>query len=312
MLTISAKETANALKFDDLIPALRRGFIRGAYTPDRHHHTLDEAADSTLLLMPSWNDQYVGVKLVNIFPGNTTINRPAVSSAFVLASATTGEQLVVVDGNELTRRRTVATSALAASYLARRDSSVHLIIGAGQIGSLAADGYRSVFDIQTVLIHDPYVPNAERLVANLRQEGVDARTVDDLASAVATADIITCATLATEPVVQGHWLQPGTHLDLIGSFRPNMREADDQCIVRSTVYVDTPVAFEESGDLTQPIDSGVLDPTAVAGTLAQLCTGDAPARRGNDQITTFKAVGSGLADLTSAAFLYDQMLNEVS
>ncbi|GAF44176.1 ornithine cyclodeaminase [Rhodococcus wratislaviensis] len=312
MLTINAEDTATLLAFDDLIPALREGFIRGASTPNRHHHTLDEATDASLLVMPSWDEKYLGVKLVDVFPSNTESGRPALSSAFILASSTTGEHLAVIDGNELTRRRTVATSALAASYLARRSSTTHLIVGAGHVGSLAAEAYLSVFDIQTVLIYDQFAPNAERLVGNLRQKGIHANTVNNLASAVAGADIITCATLATEPIIRGQWLQPGAHLDLIGSFRPNMRESDDQCIIRSNVYVDTPVALEESGDLTQPIAAGILDAEVNPGTLSQLCRDEVHGRQDNNQITLFKAVGSGLADLTSAAFVYDAALHPVS
>jgi ornithine cyclodeaminase len=312
MLSINADDTANLLPFDGLIPALRNGFRRGAHTPERHHHVIDEAADATLLLMPSWDEQYLGVKLVDVFPGNSSLGRPALSSAYILASAATGEHLAVIDGNELTRRRTVATSALAATYLARSDSHTHLVVGAGHVGSLAADAYQAVFDIRTVLVYDKAGPNAERLVEGLRQRGVEARVVEELASAVATADIVTCATLATEPIIQGSWLQPGTHLDLIGSFRPNMREADDQCVARSTIYVDTEVAADESGDLTQPIESGLLDPTSIAGTLPQLCRGEVTGRESDSQITIFKAVGSGLADLTSAAFVYAAALEPVS
>jgi ornithine cyclodeaminase/alanine dehydrogenase-like protein (mu-crystallin family) len=305
MLIITAEQTAQALTFDALIPALREGFARGAHTPDRHHHTIDAARDATLLLMPSWSDgEYLGVKLVNVFPANAEAGHPALSSAFVLASATTGEHLAVIDGNELTRRRTVATSALAASYLAREDSSVHLIVGTGHVGSLATAAYHSVLDIRTVLVHDRVPAHAERLAGTLRRDGVDARPVTDLATAAADADVITCATLATRPLIHGDWLRPGTHLDLIGSFRPTMRETDDECVRRGTVYIDTHVALSESGDLTQPIAGGVLSRDAIAGTLAELCRGDVPGRRDPDQITVFKSVGSALADLTAAALVH--------
>ncbi|GAA2438401.1 ornithine cyclodeaminase family protein [Actinomadura vinacea] len=306
LLNITAAETARALPFEVLVPALREGFARGAHTPARHHHTIDEAANATLLLMPSWTDgEHLGVKLVNVFPANSAAGRPALSSAYVLASAATGEHLAVIDGNELTRRRTVATSALAASHLARRDSATLLIVGAGHIGGLAAAAYRSVLDLRTVLVYDRTPAHARRLVDALHAEGVDARPVTGgLAEAAAAADIITCATLATEPVIRGEWLAPGTHLDLIGSFRPSMREADDACVRRGTVYIDTPVALEESGDLTQPIAAGVLGRDDIAGTLPQLCREEVPGRRDAEQITVFKAVGSGLADLTAAAVVY--------
>jgi ornithine cyclodeaminase/alanine dehydrogenase-like protein (mu-crystallin family) len=305
MLIVNSEDTAAALAFGDLIPALRDGFARGAHTPDRHHHAIDAETDATLLLMPSWTDgEYLGVKLVNVFPANSESGLPALSSAFVLASAATGQHLAVIDGNELTRRRTVATSALAASYLARKDSSVHLVVGTGHVGSLAAAAYAAVFDIQTVLVYDRNPEAAQRLVTRLAREGIDARPVTVLSTAVAQADIVTCATLATTPIIRGEWLRPGTHLDLIGSFRPTMREADDECVRRGTVYIDSPVALDESGDLTQPVASGVLDPADIAGTLPELCRGGVPARTGDEEITVFKTVGTALADLTAAAQVY--------
>ncbi|WP_028935221.1 ornithine cyclodeaminase family protein [Pseudonocardia spinosispora] len=305
MLIINAADTVRALGFDALIPALRDGFARGGHTPHRHHHVIDADTDATLLLMPSWTDgDHLGVKLVSVFPANSSAGRPALSSAFVLASARTGEHLAVIDGNELTRRRTVATSALAASYLARQKSRVHLIVGAGHVGSLVASAYAEVLDIQTVLIHDRDPAAAARLRAQLAGAGTDAQVVTQLSEAAGRADVITCATLATEPVIHGSWLRPGTHLDLIGSFRTSMRESDDDCVRQATIYLDSPVALEESGDLTQPIAAGVLDPATIAATLPELCRGDVPVRRDDGQITLFKTVGTALADLTAASLVY--------
>ncbi|WP_445519422.1 ornithine cyclodeaminase family protein [Streptomyces sp. NEAU-174] len=305
MLNIDAQQTITALPFHDLIPALRQGFVHGASTPARHHHTVDAETDATILLMPAWSQrEFLGVKLVNVFPANARHGRPALSSAFVLASAATGEHLAIIDGNELTRRRTVATSALAATYLARPGSTTHLVVGAGHVGSLVAEAYRSVLDIRTVLVYDRTAGRAHRLADTLRQQGLDARPVADLAPAAGEADIISCATLATEPVIKGDWLQPGTHLDLIGSFRPTMREADDQCVRRGTIFIDTPQALRESGDLTQPVDAGLLTPDDIAGTLPDLCAGTIPGRRTQEEITVFKSVGSALADLTAASVVY--------
>ncbi|MFD7705962.1 ornithine cyclodeaminase family protein [Streptomyces sp. NPDC059785] len=305
MLTIDPEQTVKALPFDVLVPALREGFVRGAHTPPRHHHTVDADSDATLLLMPAWSDgEYLGVKLVNVFPANAAHGRPALSSAFVLASAVTGEHLALIDGDELTRRRTVATSALAASCLARPESRVLLVTGTGHVGSLVPDAYRSVFDLETVLVHNRSAAGAHRLVDTLRGQGVDARVVTDLASAVAEADIVSCATLATRPVIEGAWLRPGTHLDLIGSFRPTMREADEECLRRGRVYVDTAQAVHEAGDLVQPIGAGRFAAADVAGTLPELCAGTVTGRRSPDEITVFKSVGSALADLVAAAVVH--------
>ncbi|TCP55016.1 ornithine cyclodeaminase [Tamaricihabitans halophyticus] len=305
MLSVSAEDTARALNFDALIPALREGFVRDAHTPNRHHHAIDGSSDATLLLMPSWTEGgYLGVKLVNVFPANSEAGQPALSSVYILASAVTGEHLAVLDGNELTRRRTTGTAALGASYLARSDSAVLLIVGAGHIGSVAAEAYAAVRDIRTVLVYNRTAAVAEQLVAELGQRGMPAKQVTDLSAAVPEADIISCATLATEPIISGELLRPGTHIDLIGSFRPTMREVDDECIRRATVYIDSPVAFEEAGDIAQPVAAGVLDPAAVAGTLPELCRGELAGREHDDQITVFKTVGTGLADLAAATLVY--------
>jgi ornithine cyclodeaminase/alanine dehydrogenase-like protein (mu-crystallin family) len=305
MLTFGADQTAAALPFEALVIALRSGFARGAHTPDREHYTIDPANESTLLLMPAWNDRFIGVKLVNVFPTNAALPRPAVSSVFVLAAARTGEHVAIIDGDELTRRRTVATSALAASYLARPDSSALLVAGAGRVGSLAFDAYRTLFPIQSVFVYDPNPHNAHALVAKLRGEAVNAEVVEHLEDAVSRADIITCATLAVEPLIHGRWLSAGTHLDLIGSFRPHMREADDECFTRGRVFVDTLTALKESGDLVQPINDGVLRAAEVVGTLEQLCRETVGGRRADDEITVFKAVGSALADLIGAAVVVE-------
>jgi ornithine cyclodeaminase/alanine dehydrogenase-like protein (mu-crystallin family) len=308
MLTIDAADTARVLGFDALVTALREGFQRGAHAPPRHHHTVDAESDATLLLMPAWADGgYLGVKLVNVFPANNAFGRPALSSAYVLASATTGEHLAIIDGNELTRRRTVATAALAGSYLARQDSQVLLLVGTGHIGSLVAAAHRSVHDIRTVLVHGRDAARAWQHVEALRAEGLAAEVVGDLPAAAASADIISCATLATSPIIRGEWLRPGTHLDLIGSFRPNMRESDGECLRRAAVYIDTPVALDEAGDLAQPIAAGVFRREEVVGTLPQLCRGEVTGRHDADQITVFKSVGTGVADLAAASLIYESV-----
>ncbi|AUI61181.1 ornithine cyclodeaminase family protein [Amycolatopsis sp. BJA-103] len=305
MYTVSAEETAAALPFGALIPALREGLARGATTPPRHHHQIDKTAGSTLLLMPSWRSGgLLGVKLVNVFPENSARGRPALSSAYVLASANTGEHLGVIDGNELTRRRTVATAALASSYLARPDSRVHLVVGAGHIGSLAAEAHATVLGIRTVLVHDQRREAAAALVTRLRESDVDAHVADDLDTAIPRADVISCATLATSPIIRGELLTPGTHLDLVGSFRQDMREADDTCLTRGTLYIDSEIALDESGDLTQPLLDGIITRDAVAATLPQLCRREALGRRDDHQITVFKAVGTALADLAAAALVH--------
>jgi ornithine cyclodeaminase len=145
---------------------------------------------------------------------------------------------------------------------------------------------------------------AARLAAALAADGHPARAVADLAAAVAAADIVSCATLSTEPLVRGAWLAPGSHLDLIGGFMPAMREADDACFAGAHVWIDTAEALAKAGDLLQPIASGALAREDVRGTLAELCAAPAPARDASTR-TVFKSVGTALEDLAAAILVYE-------
>lgn len=305
---VDAEETARLLTFDALVGALRAAFVEGAKAPRRHHYRAGAPeAEATLLLMPAWSARYIGVKLVNVFPHNGADGLPTVNPVYVLSSATSGATLAVVDGAELTRRRTAAASALAAAYLARRDARRLVVVGAGKVAEVLPAAYRAVRPIDHVGVWNRTAARADELVASLRADGFDAERVDDLEHAVAAADVVSCATLAGEPVVRGAWLRPGTHLDLIGSFAPHLRETDDDAVRRATVFVDTHDALEESGDLLAPFESGVFTAADVAGTLYDLARGRHGGRGGDDEITLFKSVGTALEDLAAAALVYESL-----
>lgn len=307
MRVFSAEETRDLLPFGALIEALREMFRSGAAAPLRHHHTirLDGQPDATLLLMPAWNPEGLGgVKIVNVNPGNAAMGMPALSSSYLLFDARTGRHRAMLDGGEITNRRTAAASALAASYLAREDARQLLVVGAGRVASNLADAFRAVRPIEDVTVWDIDAGMAERLAQELNGAGFRAAATADLEAAVAGADIVTCATLATEPLIAGAWLRPGQHLDLIGSFRPGMREADDEAVRLARVYIDTEGALKESGDLIGPIRSGALAEERIAGDLFGLCRGTAAGRGGRREITLFKATGTALADLAAATLAH--------
>lgn len=309
-LTISHDEASDLLGMSRLIDDLRQAFINGASVPPRHHHTIGVSGepDATLLLMPSWQesgaDGYLGVKLVTVFPGNAARSRPGLTSCYLLFNSRTGEQLATIDGNAITVRRTVSVSALAASYLARRDAEDLLVLGSGRVASLLPEAYQCVRDIRRVRVWDINPESAQRMVGQLQGRGIDAAVVEDLQAAVTDADIVTSATLATAPLIKGEWLRPGTHVDLIGAFTPAMREADDATLQRSRVYTDTIEALHEAGEFTQSIAAGTFAEGDIAGTLAQLCRGEIAGRESDDHITTFKAVGTALADLAAASLAF--------
>ena len=306
MLVLSPEQTRASLSFPRLIPALREAFIAGAQTPLRHRHDIPQpdASTASLLLMPAWRpDGFLGIKLVTVFPNQS----PAVSSSYLLADARTGRHLALIDGTEITGRRTAAASALAASFLARTDAASLLVVGAGHIASLLPEAYAAVRPIRQVVVWNHRQEGARRLAHTLQASGFNATPTTNLAAAAAQADIITCATLSRTPLIRGEWLRPGVHLDLIGGFTPAMREADDEAIRRARVFIDTEAALAEAGDLIQPLASGILSRQEIAGDLAMLCKGQTAGRRTEAEITLFKSVGSALEDLAAATLAYQDV-----
>ncbi|MBC9033751.1 ornithine cyclodeaminase family protein [Sphingomonas sp. JC676] len=307
-VVIDAPATARALAFPELVTVLRGAFAAGATVPERHHHyvPVEGRTPGVLLVMPAWREGgYLGVKLANIFPGNTTLGLPSVHAGYLLFDASTGAPLAMIDGNEITARRTVAVSALAASYLAREDARSLLIVGAGRLAGLAAHAFRAVRPIDRVAVWNVRPDRAIALAATLREQGIEAVQAPSLEQAVGEADIVTCATLSADPLIRGEWLRPGAHVDLIGSFTPAMREADDACFARARVFVDSERGFEESGDLIGPLASGAIPGPESVGTLAGLCGGLLAGRRTDEEITLFKAVGTALADLAAAGLVFE-------
>ena len=303
---------------DELAEAMRGGFV----APHRHHHPIERAGEpqATHLLMPAWTEsgsragRFLGVKVVNVFPGNSARALPAVMGVYLLQSGRTGETLAAIDGTRLTHWRTAAASALAARHLARADAKRLLIVGAGALAPFMARAHASVRRYDEIAVWNHRPEGAGRLAARLSEIGLAARVADDLEAAVAEADVISCATLATEPLIAGRWLrpgqhlcgawlQPGQHLDLVGAFTVAMREADDEALRRAHLYIDTDAALTEGGDVTAGIRGGVIDRSAVIANLPALCRG-APGRRTPDEITLFKSVGAAIEDLAAAILLW--------
>ncbi len=323
MLFIDATTTRRHLGMAALIEALRAMFITGCEVPARHTHRIngggaDNDTGGTLLLMPAWRPgALLGLKAVTIFPGNGRLALPALHSSYLLFDARSGAPLAQLDGNEITARRTAAASALAASFLARADASRLLVVGSGRVASLLAEAMRAVRPITEVQVWNHRAASARALARRLCDAGINARATDDLAHAASNADIISCATLSSAALIRGEWLRPGTHLDLIGSFTPQMREADAECFSRCRVFVDTDEALAKSGDVLQAIAEGSFSAERLQGTLAGLCAGTCRGREGDDhcgdgaaQRTLFKSVGSALEDLAAAELVWRGVASE--
>jgi alanine dehydrogenase len=296
----SADQVHAALPWRALVDQLAHAFAQGAEVPVRHAHGLGNA--DALLLMPAWNADAIGVKLVTVMPGNAARHAATVQATYLLLERATGRMQALLDGEALTLRRTAAASVLAARHLARSDARSLLIVGCGHLAGWMARAYHALRpELTHIAIWGRNTQACTALVQSLSDEGLPAHACDDLHGAVASADIVCCVTTATTPLVLGEWLRPGTHLDLVGAFKPDMRETDDAAVLRSRVFVDTFAgALAEAGDLVQPLADGTIHRSHVRGELAQLVRGEVQGRLSGQDITLFKSVGTALEDLAAA------------
>ena len=298
----SAAEVHAALPWPALVQALEAAFVAGeTAVPLRHAHALGEGG--SLLLMPAWSAQALGVKLVTVMPQAAARGLATVQASYLLSDRRSGVPLALLDGEALTLRRTAAASALAARHLLRRDAQTLLIVGAGRLAPWLVRAHLALRpSLSRVLVWARRAEQAAGLARQLCDEGIVATAQADLAVAVAQADAISCATTSAGPLLRGEWLRPGTHLDLVGAFRREMREADDAAVARcARIVVDTRVgALAEAGDLVQALERGAIAPSAITGDLAELLRGECPGRTGDDEVTLFKSVGTALEDLAAA------------
>jgi ornithine cyclodeaminase len=306
MPTLSADDVARFTPFDLLIEALRDAFAQIGHMPQRYHVEIPhEHGSNTLLLMPAWNGRYQGIKVSTIAPRNEQFALPSISSTFLLSDRITGTPLAILDGSTLTSRRTAATSALAASYLARTDSTNMLLIGTGKVASLLPHAYRTVLPIRSVQIHSRSMERAKALADELRASGFEASVCHDVKGAAAASDVISCATLANAIVLRGAWLKAGQFIDLVGSFKPESREADDDVFRDANIVIDTMAARQESGDLLEPIRNGVIRKEGPIATLASVCQGTSSGRKTTSETWIFKSVGTALQDIVAATLAYE-------
>jgi len=308
MRSIDAAAVHAALPYDRLIPHLRDAFRAGGEVPLRsrfHIDAVDGGAGGTLLLMPAWQPgRHIGIKTVSVFPDNAKLGLGSVAATYLLLDARTGEPKAVIDGEAITLRRTGCASALAASYLARRDATHLLMVGAGSLAPHLIRAHCAVRKYTRIEIWNRNRARAEQAAAGLRDLGVV--VIEDLEAAVRAADTISCATLSRDPLVRGDWLKPGAHLDLVGAFTPEMHETDATALARSSVYVDNRAgALKEPGDLVTPIAAGLFSAEDVRGDLFDLCRADATARKTDSEITLFKSVGLALEDLAAAELVVE-------
>lgn len=309
MINIHQEELEQLLDFPTLIDTLEAAFQSDFTVPMRHHHDYPNpkaGVDSTLLLMPAWEDGLLfGVKIVTVSPNNSTLQLPAIQGIYLLFDVPTGQPLAQIEAKTLTTRRTAATSALASKYLSRPDSDSLLMVGTGALAPNLILAHAAIRPIKKVYIWGRNFEKAQTLAASLEQEVFDCIPVQTIQEVLPEVAIISCATLSKTPLIEGQYLQPGQHLDLVGSYKPTTREADNDCIKHSSVFVDIlDSATKETGDIVIPIQEGILSKAAIRGDLFSLTKSGQSGRRTPNEITFFKSVGHALEDLAAAKLAY--------
>jgi len=325
MRLVTAAELNQAFDTRSLMERLRSAFRDEVASPHRTIHHIEsslgagEPGAGDLMLMPAWvkgtaragdmrgRRGYIGVKVQAVFPDNRAQGVPSITGVYVLMSGRTGEPLGLIDAPTLTQWRTAAASALAASYLARQDAERLLMVGAGHLAPYMIRAFAAIRPICNVLVWNRTPEAAEKLARKLDRPDFKVGATTDLEGAVKGADIICTATASTQPLIRGDWLTPGTHLDCVGGYRPDMREVDDAVLARARIFVDTrPGALSEAGDIMVPLDAGVITVDDIAADLYELTRGERAGRRYHDQITLFKSVGAALEDLAAATLAFER------
>lgn len=259
----------------------------------------------------AWQPQQdLGTKVITVFPQNKNADAglPAVQAVYLLFDGSNGQPKACMDGTAITYRKTAADSALGAKYLARQDVEIMLMVGAGALAPHLIMAHTAVRpSIRKVLIWNRTASAAEKLANTLSLNNIQIRVTDDLASAVGNADVISCATMSPSPLIQGKWLNPGTHLDLVGAFTKETREADDDAVRRGKLFVDCrATTIRDCGEICIPIATGIVTESDIRADHFDLCSGRHPGREHAEDITFFKNGGGGHLDLMTARFAYSR------
>lgn len=298
--------------FKELIERLRTGFSStNIKVPMRHHHDYTnpkEDKDSTLLLMPAFQaGKDLGVKIVTVSPNNGKYNLPSIQGTYIYLDGHKGNIKAILDAKSLTAKRTAATSALASDYLSRKDSSSMLMIGTGALAINLIQAHASVRPIKEVYVWGRSIEKAQAVCDAFKNSLFTCKPVPTIEKFISKADIISAATLSPVPLVLGKWLKAGQHLDLVGAYKKDMREADDVAVLKSSLFLDTyQGGLKESGDILIPLTNGIITKETIKADLFELCSNAKKGRTSDDEITYFKSVGHALEDLIAAGYFYEE------
>jgi ornithine cyclodeaminase/alanine dehydrogenase-like protein (mu-crystallin family) len=305
---VSASDVHRICAWQALIQALAEAHRGPAPLVDRSElHHEHKGIRQTYFNLPAWQPGVaMGTKIVTVMPQNPAMGRqlPAVQAAYVLCDAETGTPLALMDGTALTYRKTAADSALGSRLLSRPDAATLLMVGAGGLAPFLIAAHCAA----RPSIGRVFVWNRNPAKADALASACNAQPTTDLEQAAHDADIITCATASTTPLIMGKWLKPGAHLDLVGSFTPEMRECDDEAVRRSRIFVDSHwFAIDQPGDLSSPLSRGIISRDRIEADLFDLCRSGLAQPRLPSDITLFKNGGGAHLDLFTAVFIWKSL-----
>lgn len=309
MKIITAEQVETALSYPEMVDALQAAYAKEFSMPPRNVFLLDDKDDNhdAFALLPSWNDQLIGVKAFTYYPDNPRPQYQSLYSKILLFDRAHGEPLALVDGTSVTFWRTAGISGLASRLLSRANSETLLLLGTGNLATYIIRAQASVRPLRNVLVWGRTPAHVEKVITQMAGElpNIDFSKVDDLPAACGAADIIVSATGSHEPLVLGDWVTPGTHTDFIGNHHATKRECDTALVVKSKVYADSRVnCFKEAGEVLVPISEGVIGEDHVVGELTEMCAGSVELRTSDDEITLFKSIGMALSDLVGAGLAF--------
>lgn len=313
---ISATFIQEHTHYPALIGALKKGFsASNVKVPQRQHIDFEnpnESEKATLLMMPAWQpDVTAGVKLVTVHPKNGSRNLPAIQGIYIYIDSKTGQLIALLDAPALTAARTAAASALASQFLSNKDAHTLLMLGTGALSIPLIKAHCSVRPISKVYVWGRTFSKAEAIANALKNQLFDVIPINNYTSIIEKASIISCATLSSTPLLNGKLLKEGQHIDLVGAYTTNMREADDNCIQKASIFVDTHFGINESGDISIPLQNGILTKKDIKADLFDLCKEIKQGRSSNKEITLFKSVGYALEDLIAAEYYYKQFQSQL-
>ncbi len=316
MHMVSAEEVHRLLDYPSLVEGLKQSHLQDTdEAVDLHlKQPAPSGNENVFLALPAWQrDQAIGIKLVTVFPDNeyTGTGSPSVQGVYALFDGKNGEPRALMDGTALTLRKTAGDSATGASFLAREDAKAMVMVGAGAMAPHLIMAHTAIRpSIEHVQVWNRSPERARAVAADLELPGIEIEATEDLETAVRGADVISCATMATEPLIKGEWLREGAHLDLVGGYQVHMRESDDACVRRSRIYLDSRMfCLGRVGDISQPMDAGVISENDIVGDLYDLSRGGCRGRESAREITFFKNAGGGHLDLGTARFLLERLEN---